>query len=244
MIYDQLIKICEINGIKPTPVLRSLGLSSGSLKSWKNGSGVNSDTLKALADYFDVPVDYFFEDNTSPCNSDIFIKSSDKYPGFSFKNIFNILKAHPDHIISMIAMFTVGPGVLERISKYMSCNIDCLINTGIKVDENNKAQSVKSTKEIILDILNALPGNKEYKNLQVYISTVIITNLLKLGIGKSKLIEAGLVVKKIEKLYDFEADSSTKTPLNLSDLMNLSNKLAINYDTMLTGRVVKISEDE
>ena len=108
----------------------------------------------------------------------------------------------------MIAMFTVGPGVLERISKYMSCDIDRLINTGIKVDENNKAQSVKSTKEIILDILNALPGNKEYKNLQVYISTVIITNL------------------------------------NLSDLMNLSNKLAINYDTMLTGRVVKISEDE
>lgn len=75
----------------------------------------------------------------------------------------------------MIAMFTVGPGVLERISKYMSCDIDRLINTGIKVDENNKAQSVKSTKEIILDILNALPGNKEYKNLQVYISTVIIT---------------------------------------------------------------------
>lgn len=144
----------------------------------------------------------------------------------------------------MIAMFTVGPGVLERISKYMSCNIDCLINTGIKVDENNKAQSVKSATEIILDILNALPGNKEYKNLQVYISTVIITNLLKLSIGKSKLIEAGLVLKKIEKLYDFEADSSTKTPLNLSDLMNLSNKLAINYDTMLTGRVVKISEDE
>lgn len=49
----------------------------------------------------------------------------------------------------MIAMFTVGPGVLERISKYMSCDIDRLINTGIKVDENNKAQSVKSTKEII-----------------------------------------------------------------------------------------------
>lgn len=34
----------------------------------------------------------------------------------------------------MIAMFTVGPGVLERISKYMSCDIDRLINTGIKVE--------------------------------------------------------------------------------------------------------------
>lgn len=59
MIYDQIIKICEINNTKPTPVLRSLGYSAGNLRSWKNGSGVNSDTLKALADYFDVPVDYF-----------------------------------------------------------------------------------------------------------------------------------------------------------------------------------------
>ena len=66
MIYEQFIKLCEINNTKPTPVLRSLGLSSGSLKSWKNGSGVNSDTLKALADYFDVPVDYFFAEKDSP----------------------------------------------------------------------------------------------------------------------------------------------------------------------------------
>lgn len=241
MFYEQFVKLCEKNGEKPSPVLKKLGLSTGNITKWSRGASVNSDILTKLSEYFKVPIDYFFEEGDSYC-TDLIL--NDMSTDFSFQSMFNIFKSHPDHIISMIAMFTVGPGVLERISKYMSCDIDCLINTGIKVDENNKAQSVKSTKEIILDILNALPGNKEYKNLQVYISTVIITNLLKLGIGKSKLIEAGLVVKKIEKLYDFEADSSYKTPLNLSDLMILSNKLAINYDTMLTGRVVKISEDE
>lgn len=241
MFYDKFKALCEQKGVKPTPVIKTLGFSTSNLKRWQNGLLPNAAMLQKLSEYFDVPVDFFFEENADS-QYEIFINKD--ISNISFNSMFRIMQSHPDHIISMIAMFTVGPGVLERISKYMSCNIDCLINTGIKVDENNKAQSVKSTKEIILDILNALPGNKEYKNLQVYISTVIITNLLKLGIGKSKLIEAGLVVKKIEKLYDFEADSSTKTPLNLSDLMILSNKLAINYDTMLTGRVVKISEDE
>lgn len=241
MFYDKFKALCEQKGVKPTPVIKALGFSTSNLKRWQNGLLPNAAMLQKLSEYFDVPVDFFFEENADS-QYEIFVNKD--ISNISFNSMFRIMQSHPDHIISMIAMFTVGPGVLERISKYMSCDIDCLINTGIKVDENNKAQSVKSTKEIILDILNVLPGNKEYKNLQVYISTVIITNLLKLGIGKSKLIEAGLVVKKIEKLYDFEADSSTKTPLNLSDLMNLSNKLAINYDTMLTGRVVKISEDE
>ena len=241
MFYDKFKALCEQKGVKPTPVIKTLGFSTSNLKRWQNGLLPNAAMLQKLSEYFDVPVDFFFEENADS-QYEIFINKD--ISNISFNSMFRIMQSHPDHIISMIAMFTVGPGVLERISKYMSCDIDRLINTGIKVDENNKAQSVKSTKEIILDILNALSGNKEYKNLQVYISTVIITNLLKLGIGKSKLIEAGLVVKKIEKLYDFEADSSTKTPLNLSDLMNLSNKLAINYDTMLTGRVVKISEDE
>lgn len=241
MFYDKFKALCEQKGVKPTPVIKTLGFSTSNLKRWQNGLLPNAAMLQKLSEYFDVPVDFFFEENADS-QYEIFINKD--ISNISFNSMFRIMQSHPDHIISMIAMFTVGLGVLERISKYMSCDIDCLINTGIKVDENNKAQSVKSTKEIILDILNALPGNKEYKNLQVYISTVIITNLLKLGIGKSKLIEAGLVVKKIEKLYDFEADSSTKTPLNLSDLMILSNKLAINYDTMLTGRVVKISEDE
>lgn len=241
MFYDKFITLCNEKSVKPTPVIKALGISTSYLKRWQNGLLPNAVMLQKLSEYFDVPIDYFFDENN---DSKYEVFADKDMLNISFNSMFRIMQSHPDHIISMIAMFTVGPGVLERISKYMSCDIDCLINTRIKVDENNKAQSVKSTKEIILDILNALPGNKEYKNLQVYISTVIITNLLKLGIGKSKLIEAGLVVKKIEKLYDFEADSSTKTPLNLSDLMILSNKLAINYDTMLTGRVVKISEDE
>lgn len=60
MFYNQLIKICEKRNIKPTPLMKRLGLSAGNLKRWQEGASVNSEILLKLSDYFGVPVDYFF----------------------------------------------------------------------------------------------------------------------------------------------------------------------------------------
>ena len=68
MFYNQLIKICNLRNVKPSPVLKKLGLSSGNLKRWESGSNVNYDTLQKLSEYFDVPVDYFFEDDVNKQN--------------------------------------------------------------------------------------------------------------------------------------------------------------------------------
>lgn len=62
-IYDQLIKLCKERDIKPSPVLRSLGLSATNLKRWQNGSTINSDILEKLAEYFGVSVNYFLADD-------------------------------------------------------------------------------------------------------------------------------------------------------------------------------------
>lgn len=59
--YEQFLKICSENGVKPTPVLKQIGLSTGNLKKWESGSTVSADTLEKLAAYFGVPVDYFFQ---------------------------------------------------------------------------------------------------------------------------------------------------------------------------------------
>ena len=48
MFYNQLIKLCEEHNEKPTPLLKSLGLSATNLKRWQNGSTVNSDILAKL----------------------------------------------------------------------------------------------------------------------------------------------------------------------------------------------------
>ncbi|HCD69669.1 MAG TPA: hypothetical protein DEQ68_03490 [Ruminococcaceae bacterium] len=68
MFYNQLIKICNLRNVKPSPVLKKLGLSSVNLKRWESGSNVNYDTLQKLSEYFDVPVDYFFEDDVNKQN--------------------------------------------------------------------------------------------------------------------------------------------------------------------------------
>lgn len=68
MFYEQFIALCERDGIKPTPLIRSLGFSAGNIKRWENGATVNSDILLAIAKHFKVSVDYLLtgEEPTSP----------------------------------------------------------------------------------------------------------------------------------------------------------------------------------
>ena len=66
MFYDRFIKLCEDSNIKPTPLLRKLGLSSGNLQKWQNGATVNSSVLIKIADYFNVSVDYLLGRTDDP----------------------------------------------------------------------------------------------------------------------------------------------------------------------------------
>ena len=45
MFYDQLMKICKERNVKPTPLVKSLGLSAGNLKRWQEGATVNCTLL-------------------------------------------------------------------------------------------------------------------------------------------------------------------------------------------------------
>lgn len=68
MFYAQFMELCNINGVKPTPLIKSLGLSPGNLKRWENGSTVNSDILLKLSEHFGVSVDYLLtgKEKSSP----------------------------------------------------------------------------------------------------------------------------------------------------------------------------------
>ena len=63
LFYDRFIELCNARGVKPTPVLKKIGLSAGCLKKWQSGSVVRANTLEKLAAYFGVNVDYFFSDD-------------------------------------------------------------------------------------------------------------------------------------------------------------------------------------
>lgn len=231
MFYDQFLKICKENGVKPTPLIKSLGLSTGNLKKWSEGATVNSDILAKLADYFHVPVDYFFEDS----EADVQLAISDD--GNSLKKIYNVLSAHPDHIASMFSGMTISTADLDRVAKYLNCSAEYLVLTGCieNLESDSKPVSVISDKDMVLNILEKLAGNAEYRYLQVKISSIIISNLAKKNITVDKLISINLSEKKIRDLYDLGMPAEKKKGLNFSDLVRISEAFNVSYDFMLTG---------
>ena len=58
MFYDRLVELCKNENKKITPVIRELGLSTGGIARWRNGSIPDGNTLYKIADYFNVSVDY------------------------------------------------------------------------------------------------------------------------------------------------------------------------------------------
>ena len=58
MFYDRFIQLCSEKGVKPTPLVVSMGLSSSNVSQWKKGSTPRPAILKKLADYFGVSPEY------------------------------------------------------------------------------------------------------------------------------------------------------------------------------------------
>lgn len=63
MFWTQYQLLCQSVGKSPNGVAKEIGLSSGTVTFWKNGKIPKSDTLKKIADYFGVTVDYLLGDD-------------------------------------------------------------------------------------------------------------------------------------------------------------------------------------
>lgn len=81
MFYDRFIELCNKKGVKPTPVVVELGLSSSNASQWKKGSTPRPDILQKIADYFDVTVGYLVgsEEKEKPAVT----TDSELIPGYS-----------------------------------------------------------------------------------------------------------------------------------------------------------------
>lgn len=66
MFWENFIKLCTENNTKPNPVAAKLGISSGSVTNWKNGTMPNSATLMKIANYFNVSPDYLLGRTDEP----------------------------------------------------------------------------------------------------------------------------------------------------------------------------------
>lgn len=65
MFYDRFLDLCKRKNLKPTAVIEELGFSSGNMSRWKNGKVPRGDSLKRVAEYFNVSTDYLLGNDTS-----------------------------------------------------------------------------------------------------------------------------------------------------------------------------------
>lgn len=65
MFYEIFLSLCQSKNCKPTNVVSELGFSSGNLSKWKGGSQPHGNSLKRLAEYFNVTTDYLLGNDTS-----------------------------------------------------------------------------------------------------------------------------------------------------------------------------------
>jgi len=63
--YERLENLCEKNGISITKLCVEITGSKGNLSTWKKGN-INSESLRKIADYFDVSADYLLGRTDSP----------------------------------------------------------------------------------------------------------------------------------------------------------------------------------
>lgn len=59
MFYERLCELCSEKGIAPTTFVEAiLNMSKGNCSKWEAGAEPKSNTLKKIANYFDVSTDY------------------------------------------------------------------------------------------------------------------------------------------------------------------------------------------
>lgn len=234
MFYDQLIRICKERNVKPTPLIKSLGLSSGNLKRWQEGATVNSDILMKFADYFDVPVDYFFEEYDKNA-----IEVDDSVNDSSMTKVYNVLKSHPDHIASMLSGKMPSNADLLRIAEYLNYSVEYFVRDGEFPDNAKAEDSLLGSippKDLILNIMAKLSSGEAFNFLQVRISKIILSNLARKNIHKEKLESILLSKRKLDNLFDNSLNEDKVTGFNFSDLVRISEAFNLSYNYMLTGR--------
>ena len=69
--WETYQKLCLDSGKRPNPVGKELGISTGSIAQWKNGSIPSGETLIKIADYFNVSVDYLLGRTDEPSGNSI-----------------------------------------------------------------------------------------------------------------------------------------------------------------------------
>ena len=85
--WDRFTYLCSLKGMKPNPVAENVGKSSGAVTKWKNGSIPDSNTLIALAGFFECSTDYLIGRTDTPAIGGSGLTPDEQAIVAAFKNL-------------------------------------------------------------------------------------------------------------------------------------------------------------
>ena len=117
MFWDRFYDLCEKNNTKPIPVVKLLGIATGSVTKWKNGTVPNGETLVKISNYFGVSVDYLLgldsPEKTKPNISAMTAQELNAYIEEQSKNIYDILGSSGKGAANV----EIPPEAIEKLTK-------------------------------------------------------------------------------------------------------------------------------
>lgn len=61
--YERFLSLCRKKGVSPSAAAKSIGIGTANATYWKRGSIPGGDTLRKLAEYFGVTVDFLLDES-------------------------------------------------------------------------------------------------------------------------------------------------------------------------------------
>lgn len=67
--YNKFAELLKTNGVKTSDVVKATGIAASTMSDWKSGKTIPKlPKLQKIADYFNVPVNYFLDVDTKQLN--------------------------------------------------------------------------------------------------------------------------------------------------------------------------------
>lgn len=158
--YEQLEKLCQKEGIKPSALVESLGMSKGTMSNWKRGGTPNAEAVVRIAEHFGVTTDYLLLGSDSNLEESedelIYVSEFDKKlietyrnykeAGFSEQIMETLTNFFPEIISSEFnAIYTLSKEEREALKRF----------NRLDPDQQIKAQS------FMIDLYEKQVENKE-----------------------------------------------------------------------------------
>ena len=232
--WNKFELLCSYKNESPNMVAKNIGISSGSITSWKNGRIPNGDTLADIANYFNVSVEYLLTED------EISIRPSMKSKDFSS------LSSLPQRWASLRHGRELDDEVLNHLSEFTNSKLSFLCSNG-QSEYCPKDESVHISindlpmLEKILGIMDRCSDSEDLKGIQIQLSHIVRYWLSKKNYGYDELYSADLhsVSKdKLNFLYgrnEQNTDQAFRYGFNFSELDEIREVTGLSFLYMFTG---------